>query len=631
MNAPENVFKGDTTQLENIDIDSPLANAKAQTCEYFLEPLGKTAREAEGKNEMQKASVYRFLQVIVGFHPSFDTPSQPFVPMWQSQVDGRRSLIPADLTAADIEVVRVLATQTTNSALRARLHDVLWGVAKDHIAGTEAAACYTTQAEALDAARQWTFAVTSFKRALYLAGRFGRNKPLFDNTAKSAIAAVKRTANGADAFSCGQLMRLILQFDVGEPAEFAAIAASIANAAQACGDLYQAKAFWDLEADWQKLAKNSTAEQKARLAAAEAAVNLAENRAIGKGASFAAAASLMGKSIEELRQAGATKERISELRQRMNEWQERSLAEFQTYSSTIDISGFVQRARDHVRGCDFPTAILKMAFGQELADPKKLCEEIKQLAKQAPEMFLIGGSIVDQQGRTQARKEGLFNLRGEALDAALEAESFSNAAQSHWPLRVDGFIEPARAQILNDHKPTFQDLLFVVSNNPFIPPGHEGIFLRGLHAGFHGDFVVATHLLTPQIENSLRYVLESHGVDVSNLMSDGTQPVKVLGAIFGMAQTKQIFGDKLCFELRGCLIEKTGYDFRNRVAHGFVQEGECYQHAGVTVWWLVLRICLMPIFQTIAQKQKASSVPSATATTDSTTSAQPPAPEQRKI
>ena len=203
-----------------------------------------------------------------------------------------------------------------------------------------------------------------------------------------------------------------------------------------------------------------------------------------------------------------------------------------------------------------------------------------------------------------------MNLNGEALDAALEAEAFSDASQFHWPLRIDGFIEPARQQILNDHKPTYGDLLSIVRNNWFIPPGHEGIFLRGLHAGFHGDFVVATHLLTPQIENSLRYVFESHGVDVSNLMSDGTQSVKVLGAIFGMAETKQIFGEPLCFELRGCLIEKAGFDFRNRVAHGFVHEGECYATAGVTVWWLVLRICLMPIFQSIAERKSQDTPPS---------------------
>ena len=70
-----------------------------------------------------------------------------------------------------------------------------------------------------------------------------------------------------------------------------------------------------------------------------------------------------------------------------------------------------------------------------------------------------------------------------------------------------------------------------------------------------------------------------------------------------MAETKQIFGEPLGFELRGCLIEKTGYDFRNRVAPGFVHEGECYSHAGVTAWRLVWRICLTPIFQTLAERK----------------------------
>lgn len=369
MNPPENVFKGDVTQMAGIDIDSPLAAAKAPTCEYFLEPLGKAAKEAEDKSEPQKAAVYRFLQVIVGFHPSFDTPSQPFVPMWQ--MEGKRSLIPSDLTPADIEAVRTLAKQTTNPALRARLHDVVWELTKDHVAGAEAATCYTTEAEALDVAGDWTFAVKCFKRALYLANRFGRNKPLFENSAKTAVAAAKRAATSPKAFHCCQLMRLILPVGVGEPAEFAAIAASIANAAHAAGDVRKAKAYWEVEADWHRLAKDAPAEQKARLAAAEAAVTEAVSRATGKGASFMAAASLIGKAIEELRQAGAAKERIAELRQRMNDWQERSLAEFQTFSTGMDISKFVTGARDHVKGSDFPTAVLKLAFGWDLSDPKK--------------------------------------------------------------------------------------------------------------------------------------------------------------------------------------------------------------------------------------------------------------------
>src|SRR6266508_4595155 len=73
---------------------------------------------------------------------------------------------------------------------------------KDHVAGVEAAGCYTTAAEKLDAAGDWTFAVTSFKRALYLASRFGRNKPTFEDGAKTLVVAAKRAASNSDSFHC---------------------------------------------------------------------------------------------------------------------------------------------------------------------------------------------------------------------------------------------------------------------------------------------------------------------------------------------------------------------------------------------------------------------------------------------
>lgn len=107
----------------------------------------------------------------------------------------------------------------------------------------------------------------------------------------------------------------------------------------------------------------------------------------------------------------------------------------------------------------------------------------------------------------------------------------------------------------------------------------------------------------PQIENSIRYVLESRDVDVSNFKSDGLQPVKILSGLLDLPDTKQIFPPDLIFELRGNLIEKTGTDFRNRVAHGFVSEYECYTTAPITLWWLTLRICLTPLAQQLSRQR----------------------------
>jgi hypothetical protein len=155
------------------------------------------------------------------------------------------------------------------------------------------------------------------------------------------------------------------------------------------------------------------------------------------------------------------------------------------------------------------------------------------------------------------------------------------------------FIEPARRQIWTQHLPSEEDFDFLVTENPFVPPGHEGIFRRGIYHGLQGDLLLSSHLLAPQVENSIRYILEQRGIDVSNLLSDLTQPVKLLGPLLDLPETKRIFGASLWFEFRGILIEKTGYSFRNRVAHGFVGETECYGSESLNLWWLVLRLCYM--------------------------------------
>ena len=179
-------------------------------------------------------------------------------------------------------------------------------------------------------------------------------------------------------------MRVVLQFGVGDPTEFAPLASTIAADANAKGDANKAKTYWEVEAEWQKRTKDTAAEQKARISAAEAAVTEAEKRARGKGASFLAAAFLLAKAIEELRQAGATNERLTELRKLLNEWQERSMSEFQTFSTGIDISQLVDRARGSVRAEDFPAAALNLALGQDLSNPKKIKDEVVENAKRAP-------------------------------------------------------------------------------------------------------------------------------------------------------------------------------------------------------------------------------------------------------
>ena len=172
------------------------------------------------------------------------------------------------------------------------------------------------------------------------------------------------------------------------------------------------------------------------------------------------------------------------------------MAEMGEISTPIDISDSVTAAREHVKCPKLIDALFRFAIGHPLLDPKKIREEVIESAKKVSSQPSFGGIVGGgSKGRVTANKASPMGLQGKEAEAAMEDEMFAHA-QLHWSLRVSCYIDPARLQIRNDHHPTFHDLAFIVRNNPFVPPGHEGIFLRGIHAGFHSDFLIASHLLS---------------------------------------------------------------------------------------------------------------------------------------
>jgi hypothetical protein len=175
---------------------------------------------------------------------------------------------------------------------------------------------------------------------------------------------------------------------------------------------------------------------------------------------------------------------------------------------------------------------------------------------------------------------------------AMRKKMVLQAKEIGWQLPVAWRIEPARLAILKEHPLRRRDLFFLLANNPFVPVGHEGIYVRGIQAGFFGDWLVAMHLLIPQIEASIRYVFQQHAVVTSTLESDGTQKERDLNQLLWMPELEQIFGPNIAFDLRGILIERFGDNMRNESAHGLMPESAFYVPTASYLWWLVLHLCV---------------------------------------
>ncbi len=105
--------------------------------------------------------------------------------------------------------------------------------------------------------------------------------------------------------------------------------------------------------------------------------------------------------------------------------------------------------------------------------------------------------------------------------------------------------------------------------------------------------MTATHLLIPQLENSVRYVLAGNGVIVSRLDDPGVQEEKGLGELLYEPKLEELFGEDLLFDLQGLLLERFGANLRNKLAHGLMDSDEFSSAPMLYVWWLTLRICVI--------------------------------------
>lgn len=140
----------------------------------------------------------------------------------------------------------------------------------------------------------------------------------------------------------------------------------------------------------------------------------------------------------------------------------------------------------------------------------------------------------------------------------------------------------------------YQYILYLCKNTPFVPNGHEEFFAKGIIAGLNGDFLTASHLLVPQIENSLRHLLELGAEEPTTLHANNEQERDGLKALLENPEIIRIFGIDGVVHLRTILLDKRYPSLRHSIAHGLIDSSHFYGTGSIYLWWLVLRIVMVP-------------------------------------
>ena len=566
-----------------------METAEASECWAYWQAFGARAKEAQETGDEQAQSVFILLNAATSLHlKEPNNATSPFCPMFTSP-EGRTADVD-DFTDEHLEVFSQLIERIEDPELRARIADIVWVRKPVYWVAEQAVSAYLESARRLEyTERPWPPCIERIKRAVTLSVLHGKNTQMY----KQAIAHIKDTLNrhgdNDPSYLSADLMEILLIQKEGDSTEYAQLSEKHALSAQNDQDWYRPKTYWKLQARWLERANDCTSSRAARIREAEQTVQAARDLANRARPDYLTAAEVLKDAIQAFKHIGSEHERVEKLHQELLEYQLKSTSQMGRVSTEIPIDDLSASATNAVMGKTRREAICALALIDDPSYLGFLRQHLEQDKQQNPFFYAIPWSNVDASGRTTDFVPSSFSDSVDERESATRSHLLRNAGYMR-SLMVQARIEPARLQILQEHNVHEQDFAPFTTNNPFVPEGREAIFARGLHAGLQGDFVVAIPLLTPQLENSIRHVLTQHGVVTSKLNSKGIQDFYSLGKILHLPEMIEILGEDITFDLQGLLIERSGANLRNEMAHGLMDSKDFFRTHAVYLWWLTLHL-----------------------------------------
>ena len=591
------------TQIETLTIDdfnnydwqSVIEDTEVKLCSRYQPLFVKKSRECAESDDEIGRDVYIIFAVLTSMRLVLDLPEKPFAVLYEYA--GMQPITPDRFPNNVWNALSKLLPNIVDPEMQARVGDMLWSSGNGKYTHAQTAvSAYLKSAENLKEGEFRYYYFDRVERAFQLAKRLGSNPDKNPNLKKvlDYMETEIDSANINDDLIC-LFMQILSNASLGDSKKYVELSKKGAEYFEAKNNWFHAKSFWILNAKWNRLANNQEGLIQAEINIGETHVSQAEDLISQGKEQYSRASHELMQAVEALRMSQAPASRIKQVHHRLIEIQKEN-DNFQRISFSMDVSPMVQQAQSSVTELNKVDAILKLASMYNPASENNTRNEIEKQIRDNPLRFWISSIQLDMSNRVSGRREGLSE-EDEQREATIKAEMHRYASMVHHRLWADAVVRPALGQIHIEHKLRVEDFIQIVLNNPFVPPGYERIFALGLWYGFIGEFMIAAHLLVPQVENSIRYILENYKGEIgTKLDSQGIQDTYDLGKLlYQIPQVKEIFGSDILFDLQTVLVSRFGINLRNNLAHGKLPANAYYSSEVIYFWWIILYLCCYPL------------------------------------
>lgn len=531
------------------------------------------------------------LKWIISYHMRPDDSWEPFHPFMS--FEWKRSPIPWDLSKEQIAELEKHYAEISDYELKSRVGDVLWIRTKQIQYAQDAIRWYLESAKELRK-DGWTYTMDRIERALRLSISLRKWWLVYRDEIIDYIKSILGWFNHeTEKYFHLKLIELLTDVGIDESGLYITTLKTAIKEIELADDLGCLNDYLGCLSKCYRQINDLKNEQLTKIKWAENYVKYAdrESSAMWK-------VHMLQKAIAVYKTIGKQKKRINILHKLLLIHQQKIPDEMQKISTPIDISEMIEKSSEFVSKKTTRDALIHFCL---VSTPNNINRELDYLEKQTSQMLhtmIFGSSLINDNGKTVANIKPLSENKNKDRNKTLFPHLVQHLSRI-FSFTVKGTILPAKNQITLEHSLSGNDLKEFLSENPFIRPGREKLFEQAILFGFEDKWDLVGNILWPQVEDSLRFVLEQNWLLTSTINDDFTQEEKWINGLFKNheAELKKIFGNNIFYELKILLIKDedgNGLNLRNLVAHWVMSYNDFYSAEIIYLWWLIFRLICIP-------------------------------------
>ncbi|MHA0982411.1 DUF7380 domain-containing protein [Kosakonia cowanii] len=553
------------------------------------------------ENGINNKKTAQFLSLLF----NYNLPSGNGTPNFEPQFifDNKRSALPEDF---EIDYLLDLSDRIDNPFLLSRICDTVWCNSKRNreiaIKAVDSYALMIREAVNIITGVKENIKEENLNHLLFIKPFISRalfiNKTIYSRKSKGnenlseAICFLYSEQNERKIFEGFDYLTAIMinSYPRERHIEYAENAESMANYHRGTKYFDAVKALLNTAAKIYEKNDDRTSAKRCRLSAAYLTIEVANARSDNMGK-----VSWLRTAIEELRQAGGDQDQINELKHQLADLRRESLDDYVTFSAPLDIAPIVESITNELTNTSISEIFKTVIANTPLENINKMRKQVQKTAAHSIFSNLASTEIHDEEGRRVHRIPPLNNNNALSDDSVID--SYMRHININHAIFINGYFEPARDILLKEHSLSMSTFYNFVSNSIVIKEDSEQIFALGFYRLWQGDYISASYLLIPQMENILRHYYQLSGKDATRYLDKGLEESTSISVLLDKCREDliAIFNEDIVLTVDLIFNRKGGPILRHSLAHGNLHAGACFAETTIYACVLIFSICAYPL------------------------------------